>query len=159
MKSVVLPDYNANLIRALIGMKIKEKPIPVPSKDEVLIEMLAAPCNPSDIAFLMGGYNIKKPTPCIPGFEGVLLRVSHRSHEFGERLLPFRGLTLRESHDHRDLVGVVAIDAADGDVGSLGEQVRVEGIDAHFVEQLGRVVQDVVDGLFGALLHRAHPRL
>lgn len=71
MKSVVLPNYNPNLIRALLGMKIEERPVPVPSKGEVVIKILAAPCNPSDIAFLTGGYNIKKPAPCIPGFEGA----------------------------------------------------------------------------------------
>ena len=31
----------------------------------------ASPVNPSDIAFLRGGYNIVKPVPVIPGFEGV----------------------------------------------------------------------------------------
>ncbi len=71
MKSVILPAYNPNLIRALIGMKVEEFPLPLPSKDEVVIKITAAPCNPSDIAFLRGGYNIKKPTPCIPGFEGT----------------------------------------------------------------------------------------
>jgi NADPH:quinone reductase-like Zn-dependent oxidoreductase len=34
-----------------------------------LIELHAAACNPSDIAFIRGGYNIIKPLPAIPGFE------------------------------------------------------------------------------------------
>lgn len=71
MKAVVLPNYNANLIRALLGMKTEERLMPVPAKGEVIIKVLASPCNPSDIAFLRGGYNINKATPCIPGFEAV----------------------------------------------------------------------------------------
>ncbi len=71
MKAVILPDYNQNLIRALVGMRIEEKPIPIPQKGEILIKIKAAPCNPSDIAFLRGGYNIRKTIPAIPGFEGA----------------------------------------------------------------------------------------
>lgn len=71
MKAVILPDYNQNLIRALVGMKIEDRPMPVPGKKEVLIKIKAAPCNPSDIAFLRGGYKIIKTLPTIPGFEGV----------------------------------------------------------------------------------------
>jgi NADPH:quinone reductase-like Zn-dependent oxidoreductase len=37
----------------------------------VLPEMEAAPINPSDIAFIRGGYNIQKSLPAIPGFEGT----------------------------------------------------------------------------------------
>jgi NADPH:quinone reductase-like Zn-dependent oxidoreductase len=70
MKSVILPAYNNNLIRALIGMKIEDTNIPLPCKGQVQIKMEAAPCNPSDIAFLRGGYNVVKELPCIPGFEG-----------------------------------------------------------------------------------------
>jgi len=78
MKAVILPTYNNNLIRALIGMKIEERSIPEPSEGQVQIKMEAAPCNPSDIAFLRGGYNVVKPLPCIPGFEGcgIITKVS-----------------------------------------------------------------------------------
>jgi NADPH:quinone reductase len=71
MKAVILPNYNPNLIRALLGMKVETKLMPVPAKGEVVIKIHASPCNPSDIAFLTGGYNIKKSLPAIPGFEGV----------------------------------------------------------------------------------------
>lgn len=71
MKAVLLPAYNNNLIRALIGMKVEEKPIPKVFEGEVLVKIEASPCNPSDIAFLRGGYNIRKSLPTIPGFEGV----------------------------------------------------------------------------------------
>ena len=71
MKAVILPNYNSNLIRALLGMKVENRLMPVPAKGELVIKIHASPCNPSDIAFLTGGYNIKKTLPTIPGFEGV----------------------------------------------------------------------------------------
>jgi NADPH:quinone reductase-like Zn-dependent oxidoreductase len=70
-RAVILPQYNDNLIRALLGLKIEEIDIPDLRSDDVLIRLEAAPCNPSDIAFLRGGYNIVKPLPAVPGFEGT----------------------------------------------------------------------------------------
>lgn len=71
MKALTLAAYNANLIRAMQGMKVVELPPTKPSADEVLIKIDLAPVNPSDIAFLRGGYNITRPLPAIPGFEGT----------------------------------------------------------------------------------------
>lgn len=71
MKAIILPNYNSNLIRALVGMRVENKLMPIPSQGELVIKIHASPCNPSDIAFLTGGYNIKKTLPAIPGFEGV----------------------------------------------------------------------------------------
>ncbi|MEZ5082543.1 MAG: zinc-binding dehydrogenase [Bacteroidales bacterium] len=68
-KSVILPAYNDNLLRAILGLKVEEKQIRELQASEVLVRMAASPCNPSDIAFLRGGYNIIKPLPAIPGFE------------------------------------------------------------------------------------------
>jgi len=70
MKKVVLPAYNKNIIRALRSLHVEQCALSQPEKDEVLIKVHAAPCNPSDIAFLMGGYNIVKKVPAVPGFEG-----------------------------------------------------------------------------------------
>lgn len=70
MKSVVLPTYNKNVLRAILSLEIQEKNKPNLKKDEVLIKTHAAPVNPSDIAFIQGGYNIKKTLPAVPGFEG-----------------------------------------------------------------------------------------
>jgi len=70
-KALVIEAYNANLVRALRGMKIIEKPFPEPQIGEVLVKMDASPVNPSDIAFLRGMYNINKPLPAVPGFEGT----------------------------------------------------------------------------------------
>lgn len=70
MKAVSLSAYNRNVLRALLSLEVVEKPNPEPGPDEVLIKMHAASCNPSDIAFIQGGYNIVKTLPAVPGFEG-----------------------------------------------------------------------------------------
>ncbi len=69
MKSIVLPDYNTNIIRAMRSLEVVEKSIPEPGPEQVLIKVAATPCNPSDIAFMRGGYNIRKPVPVTMGFE------------------------------------------------------------------------------------------
>jgi NADPH:quinone reductase-like Zn-dependent oxidoreductase len=63
MKAVLLTEAGA--VPAISTM-----PIPVPGAGEVLVKMHASPVNPSDLAFLAGGYGIKKPYPAVPGFEG-----------------------------------------------------------------------------------------
>jgi len=69
MKAVLLPDYNPNVLRAMLSLRVEEIQSPVPGKNEVVVRLYAAACNPSDIAFIRGGYNIIKPVPAIPGFE------------------------------------------------------------------------------------------
>ena len=76
MKSVVLPAYNKNILRAVLSLEIQEKEVPKLRDDEVLIKTHAAPVNPSDIAFIQGGYNIVKSIPAVPGFEGSGVIVS-----------------------------------------------------------------------------------
>lgn len=70
MKAVILPAYNKNILRALLSLKLVEKETSGLKENEVLVKMHAASCNPSDIAFLQGGYNIVKTLPAVPGFEG-----------------------------------------------------------------------------------------
>lgn len=70
MKAITLPAYQGNIIRVLRSLEIKEFDLPELQADEVLIELLAAPANPSDLAFIQGGYNVRKDLPAIPGFEG-----------------------------------------------------------------------------------------
>lgn len=70
-RSVILPAYNRNIIRAIIGLKTGERELPDLKPDEVLVKMEAAPINPSDIAFIRGEYNVDKPMPAVPGFEGA----------------------------------------------------------------------------------------
>lgn len=69
MKAIILPDYNPNVIRAMKSLQVRELDIPQPKGEQVLIKVAAAPCNPSDIAFMRGGYNIRKPVPVVMGFE------------------------------------------------------------------------------------------
>ncbi|NOX85376.1 MAG: zinc-binding dehydrogenase [Chlorobi bacterium] len=70
MKTILLSNYSANVLRAILSLKVVDKDIPEPGKDEVLVKLHAAAVNPSDIAFIQGGYNIVKPLPATPGFEG-----------------------------------------------------------------------------------------
>lgn len=71
MKAIVLREYNTNLGRVLRSLIVEDRTIRMPEKDEVLVKMEAAPCNPSDIAFLRGMYDRVKPVPVVPGFEGT----------------------------------------------------------------------------------------
>ncbi|MBE0650006.1 MAG: zinc-binding dehydrogenase [Bacteroidales bacterium] len=70
MRKIVLPDYKKNILRAILSLQVVESEIPKPAKNEVLVKVHAAPCNPSDIAFMEGGYNIVKTLPAVPGLEG-----------------------------------------------------------------------------------------
>ncbi|MCD4734766.1 MAG: alcohol dehydrogenase catalytic domain-containing protein [Bacteroidales bacterium] len=70
-KAAILPEYNDNLFRALLSLKIDEKTVLKPGPDELLIKVLASPVNPSDLAFMRGGYQVVKDLPAVPGFEGA----------------------------------------------------------------------------------------
>lgn len=63
MKAVVLTESGAQPTVVTI-------PVPQPGTGEVLVKMYTSPINPSDLAFLAGGYGIKKTFPVVPGFEG-----------------------------------------------------------------------------------------
>ncbi|MCX6234754.1 MAG: zinc-binding dehydrogenase [Bacteroidetes bacterium] len=71
MKAIVLKEYNNNLSRVLRSLEVINKDIRPLKDDEVLVKISAAPCNPSDIAFVRGMYNIRKPLPVVSGFEGA----------------------------------------------------------------------------------------
>ena len=86
MKALILEAYNPNLIRAMRSMKIVEVDNPLPFAGEVLVKIQAAPINPSDIAFIRGGYNVKKSLPAIPGFEGTGI-IEDVSDDLDEKLI------------------------------------------------------------------------
>ena len=69
MKSITLPSYNKNIIRAMLGLKVMDVEMPKPNDNDVVIKVYASPVNPSDIAFIQGVYNVVKSLPAIPGFE------------------------------------------------------------------------------------------
>jgi NADPH:quinone reductase len=52
------------------SLRVADVPLPSPGAGEVLIQMHAAPINPSDLAFIRGAYGFRKALPAIPGFEG-----------------------------------------------------------------------------------------
>lgn len=65
MTAVVLESYDG-----IETLRVEQRPVPRPGKNEVLVKVAASPINPSDLAFLEGLYGFKKPTPVVPGFEG-----------------------------------------------------------------------------------------
>ncbi len=91
MKKIILPAYNKNIIRALRSLRVEECGPLEPGKDQVLIKVHGAPCNPSDIAFLMGGYNIVKPLPAVPGFEGsgIVVEAGEGAEDLIDRKVSF----------------------------------------------------------------------
>ncbi len=70
MKKNIPATMKAVVITESAEPKVIHIPVPQPGPGEVLVKMYASPINPSDLAFLAGGYGIKKPFPVIPGFEG-----------------------------------------------------------------------------------------
>lgn len=91
-RALIITEYNNNLVRAILGLKTAEREIRSLKDTEVLIKTEAAPCNPSDIAFLRGGYNIKRKLPAVPGFEGagkVVTTGKDVKHLLGKRVSSF----------------------------------------------------------------------
>jgi NADPH:quinone reductase-like Zn-dependent oxidoreductase len=65
MTAVVLDSYSG-----AEALRIDQRPVPKPAKDEVLVKVAASPINPSDLAFLDGKYGFDNPPPVVPGGEG-----------------------------------------------------------------------------------------
>ncbi|MBL8132734.1 MAG: zinc-binding dehydrogenase [Anaerolineae bacterium] len=65
-RAAVIHQYAAGVSH----ISLEERPVTPPGRGEVLIRIAAAPINPSDLAFLAGNYGVRKPLPCVPGFEG-----------------------------------------------------------------------------------------
>jgi NADPH:quinone reductase-like Zn-dependent oxidoreductase len=52
-------------------LQVRDLAEPVPGRGEVLVRMIAAPINPSDLLMVRGQYGRQPPLPATPGFEGV----------------------------------------------------------------------------------------
>lgn len=65
MTAVVLDSYSG-----ADALRVEQRPVPRPGKDQVLVKVAASPINPSDLATLDGYYGIKSPPPVVPGGEG-----------------------------------------------------------------------------------------
>jgi NADPH:quinone reductase-like Zn-dependent oxidoreductase len=65
MTAIVLDSYTG-----AEALRIAQRTVPKPGKDEVLVKVAASPINPSDLAFLEGEYGFKNPPPIVPGGEG-----------------------------------------------------------------------------------------
>lgn len=55
---------------ARTSLVLVERPRPQPAADEVLIQVVASPINPSDLLFLEDRHGVHKPLPAIPGYFG-----------------------------------------------------------------------------------------
>ena len=53
------------------SLTVEEIERPAPGPEEVVLEMLAAPINPSDINQIQGVYPVQPPLPAVGGNEGV----------------------------------------------------------------------------------------
>ncbi|WP_420645382.1 zinc-binding dehydrogenase [Candidatus Leptofilum sp.] len=65
MTAVVLDSFSG-----VEALRVEQRPVPKPGKDEVLVKVAASPINPSDLAYLDGNYGFKNQPPVVPGGEG-----------------------------------------------------------------------------------------
>jgi NADPH2:quinone reductase len=66
MRAVTLHSYEDGAE----SIALEDRPVPRPGDGQVLVRIEAAPINPSDLAFIAGGYGLTKELPVVPGFEG-----------------------------------------------------------------------------------------
>ncbi|MGQ9910550.1 MAG: zinc-binding dehydrogenase [Candidatus Flexifilum sp.] len=66
MRAVVIDSYSPGFDH----LRVEQRPIPRPGPGEVLVQIAAAPLNPSDLMFVQGLYGLRKGLPVVPGFEG-----------------------------------------------------------------------------------------
>lgn len=71
MQALQITSYEKDMHKALEGLHVVTKNVPVPGPGEVLVKVEASPCNPSDILFLQNQYGITKTLPAVPGWEGA----------------------------------------------------------------------------------------
>jgi len=76
-------------------LQLRSKELSSPADHELVVEMLAAPINPSDLIPITGAYSHRISLPDIPGYEGVgIVREIGAAVDrswLGQRVLPLRG--------------------------------------------------------------------
>lgn len=86
---------------------------PVLKEGQVLLEMLAAPINPSDVMTLTGQYGILPPLPAIGGNEGVAKVIEHgpgvNEPAIGQTVLIPMGVGTWATHMAVDAKGLIAL--------------------------------------------------
>ena len=70
-RALLVERYEDDLSAAIAGLKVAERPVPALARGQVLVKMVAAPCNPSDLLLLQGRYGTLKTLPSVPGWEGA----------------------------------------------------------------------------------------
>ena len=68
-------------------ISLLEKPLPKLKPGQVLVKMLAAPINPSDLVYLMGKYGLPPVDGAFVGFEGCGIVVSANAGLYGKWLI------------------------------------------------------------------------
>ena len=75
-------------------LEVKRIPVPKPESGFVLVKMMAAPINPSDVFMLKGIYHrdeiFKIDFPFVPGYEGAGIVVQNGGGIMGWRILGTR---------------------------------------------------------------------
>ncbi|MCB8982055.1 MAG: zinc-binding dehydrogenase [Ardenticatenaceae bacterium] len=95
MTAVLLESYEG-----ATGLRVVQRPVPQPGPQDVLIQVAAAPINPSDLSFLQGRYGFQKTLPTIPGFEGsgTVVAVGRETGLMGRFLLGRRVACVTQQH-------------------------------------------------------------
>lgn len=130
-KAIELPAYNMNTVRAMISLRQSEKTIEKMASDKLLIQVQAAPCNPSDIAFLQGGYNVVKTLPCVPGFEGCGIVVAVGEQLNGEKWLGKRISFFAQADDNGSWSEYTAI--SENEALLIDEKLSIDQASGFFV--------------------------
>src|SRR4051794_19470202 len=71
MRALVLREQRDDVLEAIRGLELQERPVPELRRGQVLVKIAAAPCNPSDLLLLQGKYGTLKKLPTVPGWEGA----------------------------------------------------------------------------------------
>lgn len=120
MTAVVLDSYSG-----ADALRVEQRPVPKPGKDQVLVKVAASPINPSDLAVLEGYYGFKNPTPLIPGGEGAGVVVAAGPGMMGRYFLGKRVACLNQN-EGTGMWAEYAVRGVKGGVLPLRDEVSLE---------------------------------